>query len=980
MTTTPYPHLHLYPEILVDLFCVPPPPNPQVAPALYLLSHTHVDHIRGLDSPTFCGKVVCSADAKEMILRMETAKDRVDFDRGAREQKIRRWAKLKVGPSKRDGRLVWEGTRDLLTAVPLNTPTLFEISSLDSVQITLLDANHCPGSVMFLVEGARGTVLHTGDLRSEPIMINALRRNPLVTQYISPIIDFPDANVSLSPIKIIDAIHLDTACFLGTVETPSKEDAVSGFIKLVSLYAPETKFFINAWTWGYESIITAVARIFRTKVHVDRYKHAIFTHLTDPLLASCTTRDPGASRFHVCERFNRCPHSSGDGVVYVNPCEMPSLNWEVYLRETAESLQSGVPPHNLLIPLARHSPLPELQALVRLFRPQIILPNTLLTAMQGLDWAAMVSAFSDCLAPGGEDRMWTTLEGRGYGHLRALSEAYIQSLITDNEVRENINLENAVGLSEADMRKLEFLLGDPDAEDSRSRRRAEQLRAFVNGTEGIHIGRVEHGKRISRAEDSSDDDKNELDDTEERMIWREQLTLGLVDPPIDQASQVSSILRRKQSFVRETSRGLPTPEHSPEPGPSVVNRGNRNYPSGLRKASVDRSTSAGSRTSPWSRTIVPDTFDQRAKSREAAPSEATDTTEPDKSRKPEPIHTSPSKASAALHIVATSGRVSEPPTGITTSPLDSRPVASGIQHIDLLARLRRDRRGDTTRRNWNDTASSTTKTIGITPLSPADPQTPLKMQVVNKPKDSKVTAKASRETPGQKRRSLQDELQDELGKSSRKRHRRADLRGASTSQVADMVWHRPHIPRQLPVRSASHLIIPSADLSTTVNSNGAEESMLAQVAPTLEILRHDHPETTSMDDSDLPLPELTVTSPSPRAKVRASGQHSASFFHSTPKPRTSALAVVNQNISQSATAPSGKNKKACTSLRRAHHAALHARLDELSQLPGWEQPLPLIADSSQTDLETMRVLAHGFRSGAMGPRPLISVSSITTRA
>lgn len=44
---------------------------------------------------------------------------------------------------------------------------MIELTPLKSIRVTLIDANHCPGSVMFLIEGDGKTILYTGDIRGQ---------------------------------------------------------------------------------------------------------------------------------------------------------------------------------------------------------------------------------------------------------------------------------------------------------------------------------------------------------------------------------------------------------------------------------------------------------------------------------------------------------------------------------------------------------------------------------------------------------------------------------------------------------------------------------------------------------------------------------------------------------------------------------------------------------------------------------------------
>jgi DNA cross-link repair 1C protein len=96
------------------------------------------------------------------------------------------------------------------------------------------------------------------------------------------------------------------------------------------------------------------------QIHVDRYKYDIYTHLSDTNFRSMFTRNPNATRFHACERHNRCDEvevddppdaaitgmygstsRTGKRVVYVNPVRMEPKKWEQYLAETKWKLETG---------------------------------------------------------------------------------------------------------------------------------------------------------------------------------------------------------------------------------------------------------------------------------------------------------------------------------------------------------------------------------------------------------------------------------------------------------------------------------------------------------------------------------------------------------------------------------------------------------------------------------------------------------------
>jgi len=222
------------------------------APLAGFLSHVHSDHLVGLES--FRSPFVyCSAATRELVLKLEKFPNRMNFQKGILECR----------------RQTYKHLQKLLKPLPLDTPVKIELCPGNAIQVTLLDANHCLGAVMFLVQGGGKAILYTGDLRCETWWIDSLVRHPSIIQY-------------TTGHQSLDKIYLDTTFAVKKDpyrKFPSKAEGVRELLSKISRYPPETIFYFNAWTFGYEEVWRTLATVLDTTIHLDPYRHGIYTSI-----------------------------------------------------------------------------------------------------------------------------------------------------------------------------------------------------------------------------------------------------------------------------------------------------------------------------------------------------------------------------------------------------------------------------------------------------------------------------------------------------------------------------------------------------------------------------------------------------------------------------------------------------------------------------------------------------------------------------
>ena len=115
-----------------------------------------------------------------------------------------------------------------------------------STTLTALDAGHCPGSLLFLLEHGptKLSVLHTGDMRAS----EHIRNQPLLAP-------FRDKT------KKLDALYLDTTYANPKYDFPAQVDACDEIKRIVReelRREPKTLFLCNTYSVGKENAFDAV--------------------------------------------------------------------------------------------------------------------------------------------------------------------------------------------------------------------------------------------------------------------------------------------------------------------------------------------------------------------------------------------------------------------------------------------------------------------------------------------------------------------------------------------------------------------------------------------------------------------------------------------------------------------------------------------------------------------------------------------------
>ncbi|XP_061550739.1 5' exonuclease Apollo isoform X1 [Phycodurus eques] len=272
---------------------------------LFFLSHMHSDHTVGLTSTWANRPIYCSPVTASLL--------------HVRLQVKEKWIHpLELGES---------------YLLPLD-----DIGK-ENMTVTLIDANHCPGAVMFLFEGYFGTILYTGDFRYSPSMLREL---------------------CLATSATIDVLYLDNTNCDPNRSIPSRKQATQQ-IKEILRSHPDHNAVLGLYALGKESLLVELAMEFQTWIEVsfDRMETLRLLGLPDVF-----TTEPGAGRIRVVEQRE---------ITFAALCQWNSEQPTLAIYPTSRPIPL-FHPKVYVVPYSDHSSYQELGDFVSGLKPSSLVP------------------------------------------------------------------------------------------------------------------------------------------------------------------------------------------------------------------------------------------------------------------------------------------------------------------------------------------------------------------------------------------------------------------------------------------------------------------------------------------------------------------------------------------------------------------------------------------------------------------------------
>lgn len=265
---------------------------------LHLLSHAHSDHTNGLTNKWMHAPILCTEITAKIIM----------------------------------------------TRFPQIPEALFVIKALgdhvklDDVEIQITDANHCPGSAMFIYNSQRDgkKIVFTGDFR----LNDAIRDD-------------------IDLFQNADLMYLDCTFNKPIFQFPSQYEAISEVINIIGEKS-EQEIHLGVYSIGKNKIIQAISEHFQTQIYTPPNLYKVYAAIG---MEKFVTTNKNDAWIHSYPRhFIEKRHHKSDGIVKISP-----TGWAKIFRSN--------PDKNLYyVPYSEHNDYNLLHEFVSLTKPKKIIP------------------------------------------------------------------------------------------------------------------------------------------------------------------------------------------------------------------------------------------------------------------------------------------------------------------------------------------------------------------------------------------------------------------------------------------------------------------------------------------------------------------------------------------------------------------------------------------------------------------------------